>query len=115
MKLDSLTIGPAPWNEDCAMVGCSEYPLRSRNETEAFKRQILRHYPVPAGVDHAGVRICCNPHEFGTYREVEVAFNPVCEQASAWAYKVEADPKAALARWDDQAKMELGLLTEVAV
>jgi hypothetical protein len=113
MKLESLTIGPAPWNEECAQVGCDEYFDRSRKETAAFRRQILRHYPVPAGVDNAGVRICSNPHEFGSYREVELAFDPGCTRACDWAYQVEADPKAALASWDIQARMELGLLTAV--
>lgn len=115
MKLESLTIGPAPWNEECAQVGCEEYLDRSRKETSAFRRQILRHYPVPEGVDHAGVRVCSNPHEFGSYREVEVAFDPGSTQACAWAHQVEADPKAALARWDSLARTELGLVTEVAV
>ncbi|WP_234265150.1 hypothetical protein [Hydrogenophaga sp. NFH-34] len=98
-KLDSLAIGPAPHEENPAQVGSENYARRSMLECAAFKAQILRHYPIPEDAI-AGIRISLNPHEMGTYREVEVAYGD--EVGCNWAYEVESDPKGALAKWDDE-------------
>ncbi|MBS3912806.1 MAG: hypothetical protein KGZ70_13565 [Hydrogenophaga sp.] len=113
LNLDYLSIGPAPSEEQCAQVGDDEYSTRSRRETAAYRRQILRHYPVPAECEDvlAGLRICSNPHEFGVYREVEIAYDASSAAACRWAHAVEADPKGVLRRWDRDAIAELGLRT----
>lgn len=101
-------IGPSPCDEHCAQVGSPGYAAQSRNECEAFKAQILRHYPVPTGVN-AGVQITLSPHELGSYREVAVAY---IDQAGAdWAASVEADDKKVLLTWDEQSMEALGLKT----
>lgn len=104
-------VGSAPSEEMCAEVGFPNYAAQSRRECEAFKAQILRHYPIPEGVD-AGVRISVSPHDFGSYREVAVAY--MDEAGCAWATSVEQDEKGVLAHWDDQALNELGFALKAA-
>lgn len=110
MKLTSIELGPTPAEEECAQVGDHNYADRSRTECEAFRAQILRHYPVPEGLgQQAGLRIVSNPHEFGSYREVEVAYDPFSVRATTWAHQVEADRIGRLNKWDHEARAILGI------
>lgn len=105
-KYSEIEMGPVPGEEDCAQAGEEEYSAKSRKECAAFKAQILRHYPIPDGVD-AGIRICVFPHELGSYREVVLAY---CDMSGfEWANLVEKDVKNVLGHWDDVAIQELGL------
>lgn len=110
----SVEIGSAPWEEDCAQVGEEDYSVRVRKELNAYKAQILRHYPKPVNDDQAVIKVSYNQHEFGAYRELEIVFDPASKEACEWAYQVEADPKAALARWDDEAQLMLDASSAVS-
>lgn len=96
---DYLTIGPVPFDEDCAQVGTPNYSSRARPECQRFMAQILRHYP---DTDHSGyLAIKQFPHEHGIYLEVCAVFDDEDEASINWAFSIEADDKSVLARWDN--------------
>lgn len=115
--MDIIEIGTVPHEEYAAQLGIEEdYSSRNRAECAAYKAQIIRAYGFPP----EGVTLVTtsNRHEFGNYREVAVRIDgchsaDACEAAWNYAYQVEGDKDSKLARWDEQARAELGLPAEV--
>ena len=109
---DYLDLAPTPVNEPCAMVeSTGEYLLRMRVECRAFAHQLERVFPqaIEAG---CSFRVKSNPHEFGSYLEVQVCFNDNDEAQTHWAFMIENDlPET----WDDQARAELAAAGYLAV
>lgn len=101
--METLTIGSVPYAEPCAQVGSEDYARRARAQCKAFIAQLERSFPCPCP-DKAWLFIKSNPHDFGTYYEVEVKFDPECEEACDWAYLLEASLPE---RWDPEALAEL--------
>ena len=100
---DSLSLAPTPVGEDCAQLGSADYFERARKECRAFVNQLVREFGEPP----MGTRfkIARNPHDFGTYLEVEIEYDPDREDSAEYAYRVEAElPEF----WDEEAKLELG-------
>jgi len=88
-----------------------EYLLRMRVECRAFAHQLERVFPqaIEAG---CSFRVKSNPHEFGSYLEVQVCFNDNDEAQTHWAFMIENDlPET----WDDQARAELAAAGYLAV
>lgn len=111
--MEVMEIGPGPSEENVAQLGRDEdFTRKNIAECQAFKAQIVRAYGEPP--EGASLRIYGNPHEFGMYREVAVRVEDCesLEQAEAawnYAYRVEGDADGKLAKWDAQARAELGL------
>lgn len=101
---ETLEIGSAPYEEDCAQLGSSDYTERSKAECMAFKAQLLRQFGEPP--EGARLRIKGCSHDFGMYYEVAVSFDFNDERAGLWAFGVENN---APAYWDEQARSELGM------
>lgn len=101
--METLTIGSVPYAEPCAQVGSEDYARRARAQCKAFIAQLERSFPCPCP-DKAWLFIKSNPHDFGTYYEVEVKFDQRDAQAEDWAYMLEA---GAPEYWDAQAREEL--------
>jgi hypothetical protein len=100
--MDGFSLGPVPCNEECVQVGTEDYMRRAKIECRAFVNQLERQFPdTPSGVYF---RITHNPHEFGTYLDVEVRFNDDDSEATAFAIKVENE---APEDWDEIAKKEI--------
>ena len=104
---DSLNLSPVPVGEECAQLGAADYSSRARKECTAFINQLKREFgEPPVG---ASLRITQNPHDFGTYLDVEVRFDDDVEEANEFAYKVEGGlPEF----WDEEARKELGIESE---
>jgi hypothetical protein len=99
---DSLNLSPTPVGEDCAQLGDANYSSRARQECRAFIQQLKREFGEPP--IGAAFKITQNPHDFGTYLDVDIQFNDEDDAASEYAYKVEANlPEF----WDAAAKKEL--------
>ena len=97
---DTLSIGATPHEEDCALRDARQL---ARVECKLFRDQIRRAYgPEPDG---AQLYITSNPHDFGTYYEVNVRYTN--EAGEEYAYKVEADPDNKLSHWDEIARAAL--------
>ena len=100
--LESLSLSPTPVGEECAQLGDLNYSSRARKECRAFINQIIREFgEPPAG---AGFRISQNPHDFGTYLDVEIRFSDEDEEAATYAYDIESNlPEF----WDEESHKEL--------
>lgn len=99
---DSLNLSPTPLSEPCAQLGEPNYSSQSRKECQAFIGQLKRVFGEPP--PGAYFKITSNPHDFGTYRDIDIVFNDEDEVASEYAYQVEANlPEF----WDEEAKKEL--------
>jgi hypothetical protein len=82
-------LGPAPSEEDCVQLGSPDYAREARAECKRYIKAI-RHVcgPEPAG---AQLTIKSLPHDFGSYFEVAVVFDPENESASEYAAKCDQD------------------------
>jgi hypothetical protein len=92
-----LSLGPVPAEEDCAQVGSRDYAGRARAECKryiALLRECFGHEP-----EGAGFRVTRNPHDFGEYLDVVVAYDPAVPGALEYALRVEAE---APTRWDTE-------------
>lgn len=100
--MEQLTLGPTPGDEDSAQLGTCDYRIRVRHEGRAYIGQLVRMFgSPPAGTDF---RLESFPHDFGTYHEVVVRFDPSLKTAVEFAYHVERNlPR----EWDEQARTEL--------
>lgn len=92
--MDSINIGATPYEEDCAQVGDPDYRAKARAECNRYIECLRKVY----GSEPSGARlyIKSNPHDFGTYYEVECAFDATPE-AENYAFAVENG----LATWYD--------------
>ena len=101
---DYLDLSPTPVDEPCAMVEkTGDYMPRMRAECRAFVGQLERAFPLAV---EAGLyfRIKSNPHEFGSYLEVQAVFDDEDEAQTEWAYLIESNlPEA----WDETARAQL--------
>lgn len=95
--IDHISIGSTPSEEDCAQVGSPDYSTRARAECKRYLAALIAHYGNPP--DGASLRIKSNPHDFGSYHEVNVYYDDESEKAVEYAYKVEAG----LDRWPSEA------------
>jgi len=102
--LEKLYLGPTPAEEACAQVGQPNYREQALKECRAYLRQLTRLFPEsPPGARFALAR---EVHDFGTYYEVVVRYDPEDKASRAFALRVEENLPA---RWDAQAREELGL------
>lgn len=102
---DWIELGPTPAGESCAQVGQNSYAEQARKEGRAYINQLERMFPNPPG--SARFALKSFPHDFGTYFEVCVVYNDDSEAEWDFAFEVERNlPEF----WDDEAKVELGLL-----
>ena len=85
--MDSLSIGSSPTDEKCAQVGQSDYAKQAKLECLRFIA-LLRavHGEEPYG---ARLYVKSNPHDFGTYYEVECMYDEGSGEAVAYALKCE--------------------------
>lgn len=102
--METLTIGSVPCDESCAQVGQENYAKQARIECRALINQLERTFPYTGPDGTAWLFIKSNPHDFGTYYEVEVKYDTECEAACDWAFLLEASLPE---RWDEQALQEL--------
>jgi len=103
-----LELSAAPSMEDCAQVGEEDYEERGRAECRALRRQLLRAATI-AGItvpETVSLFTKSNSHDFGTYYEVAVRFPEDDRAAAKAAYWFEGNMPA---RWDSEARTELGL------
>jgi hypothetical protein len=87
---DYFCIGPTPSNEDCAQVGQPNYRRKALAECERYIDLIRATLgPEPEGAE---LRIKGFDHDFGTYYEVVIWFEP--DDVAAVAYAVRCEDEA---------------------
>ena len=104
---DSMSISGVPLDEPCTQVGPTDYMPMMRKEVTAFKNQLERLAEAgkfgPRG--RAYFKVTSNPHDFGTYLDIDVVYDDTDEEGEAFALEVESNIPF---NWDDEAKKELG-------
>lgn len=100
--MEILNIGSTPYDEPCAQVGSINYRQLARAELVAFigqcRRALNKQFGDTLLVDVKGTSF---PHDFGTYHEVVVMYDPNNEQQVQQAFWLES---ADISKWDDEAK-----------
>jgi hypothetical protein len=86
---DTVEIGGAPFEENCAQTGSKQYDAYELNRLEcrAYIVALKRKYGEPP--DKALLRIRDYQHDFGTYCETVCRYDTDDEAAMAYATKVE--------------------------
>ena len=102
MNYYTLSVGCTPCDESCEQLGPNYNPGRAKAECRAYINQLKRQFGEPP--PDTSYRITNNPHDFGTYHEVEVKFNTEDEESVEYAFKVEGESPE---KWDREAKKEL--------
>ena len=106
ISMDFLNIGSTPTDEPCAQVGRDDYERMSRIECKVFLDQLRRLFPEPNG---GYLSIKRFSHDFGQYREVVAVYDTDDEEATNWAFNIEANCPE---KWDEQAySLMMKLLT----
>lgn len=100
-----LTLGSVPCGEDCSQVGSADYGQRMRVEARAYVDQLYRMFPGAAEAN-CSFRNKGFPHDFGTYHEVCVFYNPDDEASVDFAFNVE---KKLPEKWDTIAQLAIDL------
>lgn len=96
---DYLTLGPTPACEECEQVGPNFNASVARKEMRAYINQLKRQF----GEDtQFGIKSF--PHDFGSYSEVVVYYNPDNEKEMEAAFNVESNLPE---NWDNEARREL--------
>lgn len=101
---DRVTLGATPYGEDCLQVGVMHYQKYARLECQRYVAQLTRQNPPPQGCRFV---ITSNPHDFGSYLEVEAEFDEDNDDQVEWAYALEGNPPEF---WDEIAKAEIEAL-----
>lgn len=102
--MERLNLAPTPISEDCAQVGNDNYRKQSRIETTVFKQQLYRMLEAEFEVVEVTLLTVGHLHDFGTYHDVEVSYNPDSESSMNQAFWLEENlPEY----WDDEAKQML--------
>lgn len=83
-----LHIGPCPAEEHAVQVGDVDYARRAKIQSRAFVEAIRR--TVGREPEYARLCVTSQPHDFGSYYEVVVRFDPNDREATEYAYRVEA-------------------------
>jgi len=90
---DSIPIGPSPYDEPCYQVGSPEYSATAAiRECRLYIEAIKKHLGEPPSG-------CClvvrgNPHDLGTYYEVEAVYDPDNVAAMEYALRCESEAPA---------------------
>ena len=93
---DSLSLGPAPAEEDPVQLGEADYASRAQRECRRYIEAIRKVCgEEPEG---AQLRMTRHSHDFGQYYDVEIRFDGNNEAAADYAYKVESK---APATWEE--------------
>lgn len=85
---DYLTIGRVPCDEPYIQLGRPHYSTMSRLECNAYRKAIIKAYGPPQGESTLSIKGF--QHNFGTYHELVVNYDPNNEEECAYALKVES-------------------------
>lgn len=91
LTMESLNIGPAPSEETPAQVGTQHYHVISKLELTLFKQQLIEELATQWPDFGCLVRFktTTNHHDFGTYYDLDVVYNPEDPMSASQAFYCE--------------------------
>lgn len=95
---DTMYFSSTPNSEECSQLGDPNYERDSKLECQALKAQLRRKF----GPEPEGVRLYTkgNPHDFGTYYELQADYITDSEEAIEYVFGLDKDfPEF----WDEEA------------
>jgi hypothetical protein len=98
--MEYLELGPTPAEEDCQQTIDPDYATKARAECAIYRAYLERLFPIPQelqGDVEFGIK--GSAHDFGTYYEVRIGYNPNNDQAAEFAFNVESNLPS---RWDTE-------------
>jgi hypothetical protein len=89
--MESLNIGPCPADEVPAQLGTAHYHQLAKLEIQLFKQQLTEELATKYPDFGCLVRFktTSNPHDFGTYHDLDVIYDPENEIAESQAFYCE--------------------------
>ncbi len=93
---DTLTLGSAPCDEDCAQVGQADYREKALAECNKYRDMLKTKFGNPP--TGASLIIHGERHDFGIYYEVAVRYDDNFPEAVDYAFKLESE---APAKWQE--------------
>lgn len=95
-KIDSISLGPCPAEEECTQLGTVGYETIAKSECERFIDLIRSK----CGKEPPGAKLIVKgcPHDFGTYYEVYVRFDTDDSQATEYAFMLDREVPQS---WED--------------
>jgi hypothetical protein len=89
--MESLNIGPCPADEVPAQLGTAHYRQLARLELQLFRQQlteeVANNWPEEGCLVY--FKTTSNPHDFGTYFDLDVVYNPTNPISRDQAYYCE--------------------------
>lgn len=99
---DYISLGATPCEEECAQVGSENYGRDSRCEIAVYDAQLRRLFPdIPEGCSIGSKSF---PHDYGSYRECVVFFDPDIEEHVRFAIRCENESPQ---YWDNESRTAL--------
>lgn len=108
MVMEYMEIGSSPYDELCAQLGFDNYRKDATKEMDAYINQLNRLFIEARNYGITFKQKWFN-HDFGTYGEVCMYWNPENEIANTYVYEIESNLPS---NWDEEAKKELGETNE---
>jgi len=105
METDYISLGPVPYDENCAQVGEPDFKSRASKEMTAYMGQLYRMFPEAEEKNVAFIKKWWN-HDFGQYGEVVALY--FAEDLDGLNFVLEVESGIPM-NWDDEAKKELGI------
>ena len=94
---DNYEIGSSPNEEECAQVGSDDYLVLAEKELERYKVMLEKRFPQ-AEEFRCKFIIKWFPHDFGSYGEVCISYNPEDNASNEFMLFVEGNLPA---KWVD--------------
>ena len=104
---DNYEIGSSPNEEECAQVGSPDFVERAENELDKYREMLEKRFPQ-AKEYRCKFVIEWYPHDFGSYGEVCISYNPEDNASNEFMLFVEGNLPA---KWVDSEIMK----TEIEV
>ena len=101
MTREKLELGPVPYEEPCQQLGPNYDPIAAKLECNRYCNQLVRQFGKPP--EGVSVSVRGFAHDFGTYYEAVVFFDPDNDAQTEYAYKLEEGPPT----WDAIAQAEI--------
>ncbi len=98
LRLEYLNIGPVPTDETCVQVSNGDYRDAMRKEVTRYCEMLNRRFPNAPG--DTEIVLKWFEHDFGSYAEAVVVYDPDDEESTRYAFFVESHTPM---EWSDTA------------